>query len=67
MSRLSSKNIPENIQSFSYDRDAVEMGIVHFGVGNFHRAHQAVYVEELLEKGATQWGITGVSLRSASM
>ncbi|MEP6343534.1 MAG: mannitol dehydrogenase family protein [Maricaulaceae bacterium] len=67
MSRLSSKNLPENIQSFSYNRDAVDMGIVHFGIGNFHRAHQAVYVEQLLEKGATQWGITGVSLRSASM
>ena len=67
MSRVSSKNLPENIRNFSYDRDVVDMGIMHFGIGNFHRAHQAVYVEALLEKGATQWGITGVSLRSASM
>jgi fructuronate reductase len=36
-------------------------------VGNFHRAHQAVYVEDLLEKGNLQWGIAGVSLRSAGV
>lgn len=67
MTQLSSNNLPDNIQTFSYDRDAVDVGILHFGIGNFHRAHQAIYVEDLLEKGATQWGITGVSLRSASM
>ncbi|QHJ13010.1 Polyol:NADP oxidoreductase [Paraglaciecola mesophila] len=41
--------------------------IVHFGAGNFHRAHQAVYCDTLLNQGETQWGITGVSLRSSSM
>ena len=54
-------------QSYGYDREAVGTGIVHFGIGNFHRAHQAVYAEDLLERGDTRWGITGVSLRSASM
>lgn len=67
MTPLSSKNLPETANIFSYDRSAVNIGIVHFGIGNFHRAHQAVYVEGLLEKGATQWGITGVSLRSPSI
>jgi len=67
MTRLSAKNLPENTRYFSYDRVAITTGIVHFGIGNFHRAHQAVYVEELLERGDTQWGITGVSLRSSSM
>ena len=67
MKPLSPHNLPEDIQTFSYDRDAVNIGIVHFGVGNFHRAHQAVYVEELLDKGEAQWGIAGVSLRSSSM
>jgi len=67
MTRLSASNLPENITRYRYNRDAVTTGIVHFGVGNFHRAHQAVYVDDLLNEGATQWGITGVSLRSSSM
>ncbi|MGH3636385.1 mannitol dehydrogenase family protein [Mycobacterium sp.] len=47
----------------SYDRDGVGIGIVHFGVGGFHRAHQAMYVEQLLEQGlARDWGICGVGV-----
>lgn len=47
----------------SYDRDETTVGIVHFGVGGFHRAHQAMYVDRLLEKGlAGQWGICGVGV-----
>jgi len=67
MTRLSSENLPSSIRTYSYDRDAVTIGIVHFGIGNFHRAHQAVYCDDLLEHGATQWGIAGVSLRSSKM
>ena len=49
----------------SYDRSAVTQGIVHIGVGGFHRAHLAVYMEKLLNKGeANQWGICGVGLRA---
>ncbi len=67
MSLLSANNLPEGIRTFEYDRDTVTSGIVHFGIGNFHRAHQAVYCDDLLNQGATKWGITGVSLRSSSM
>lgn len=67
MSRLSVNNVPKGTQIFDYDRDAVTVGIVHFGIGNFHRAHQAVYCDDLLKAGALQWGIAGVSLRSAAM
>jgi len=67
MTQLSASNLPEHIHKYSYDREAVTVGIVHFGIGNFHRAHQAVYVDDLLNKGVSQWGITGVSLRSSSM
>lgn len=67
MTRLSASSLPKNIELYSYDRDTVTTGIVHFGIGNFHRAHQAVYVDELLNLGKTHWGITGVSLRSSSM
>jgi len=67
MSRLSVNNLPEHVRSFDYDRETITAGILHFGIGNFHRAHQAVYCDDLLNAGATQWGITGVSLRSSSM
>ncbi|ANV27209.1 mannitol dehydrogenase family protein [Agrobacterium pusense] len=36
----------------SYSRDDLSAGIVHFGVGNFHRAHQAVYLDDLFNTGA---------------
>lgn len=45
-----------------YDRDRIAVGIVHFGVGGFHRAHQAMYVDRLLSRGATEWGICGVGV-----
>ncbi len=53
-----------------YDRTRVTPGIVHFGVGNFHRSHQAMYLDRLLRRGrAADWGILGVGLlpRDAAM
>lgn len=47
----------------TYDRDKVEIGVVHFGPGAFHRAHQAFYFDQLLAKDA-RWGICAVSLKS---
>jgi fructuronate reductase len=49
----------------AYDRGRAAPGIVHLGVGAFHRAHQTVYVDDCLMAGETGWGIVGVSLRSA--
>lgn len=50
----------------SYRRDEIRVGIVHFGVGGFHRAHQAAYVDRLLEMGlAKDWGICGVGVMPA--
>jgi mannitol 2-dehydrogenase len=47
----------------TYDRSAVTVGIVHFGVGGFHRAHQAMYLDQLMERGlALEWGICGVGV-----
>lgn len=45
-----------------YDRSRVSVGIVHLGVGGFHRAHQAVVVDDLLASGQSEWGICGVGL-----
>ncbi|MFI9408173.1 mannitol dehydrogenase family protein [Nocardia sp. NPDC052316] len=50
----------------TYDRSAITTGIVHFGVGGFHRAHQAMYLDRLLERGeAREWGICGVGVLPA--
>ena len=50
----------------SYDRTEISIGIVHFGVGGFHRAHQAMYIDQLLERGLAQdWGICGVGVMPA--
>lgn len=46
----------------AYDRSRVRVGIVHVGVGGFFRAHQALYVDRLLEQGETDWGICGVGV-----
>lgn len=49
----------------TYDRSALQPGVVHIGAGNFHRAHQAVYFDDIARSGIShQWGVTGVSLRS---
>jgi fructuronate reductase len=47
----------------TYQRDAIRSGIVHLGVGAFHRCHQAAYVDDCLNAGARDWGIIGASLR----
>ncbi|MCA0047844.1 mannitol dehydrogenase family protein [Mesorhizobium sp. B283B1A] len=56
--------LPASVAPPSYDRSRVTPGIVHLGVGAFHRAHQAAYVDDCLTAGETDWGIIGVSLRS---
>ena len=52
-----------NVATPRYDREAVTAGIVHIGVGGFHRAHQAMYLDELMNRGeALEWGIVGVGV-----
>ncbi|OBG76640.1 mannitol dehydrogenase [Mycobacterium sp. E1715] len=49
----------------TYERSALQRGVVHIGAGNFHRAHQAVYFDDLARSGIShRWGVTGVSLHS---
>ncbi|MGO4524105.1 mannitol dehydrogenase family protein [Microvirga sp. 2MCAF35] len=56
-------DLPESIRRPAYDRRTVKTGIVHLGVGAFHRAHQAVYTDDVLALDP-QWGIVAASLRS---
>ena len=54
-----------NISVPGYDRSAITPGIVHIGVGNFHRAHQAVYMDKLFNLGLDfDWGIVGAGIKS---
>ncbi|WP_230531544.1 mannitol dehydrogenase family protein [Microvirga roseola] len=55
--------LPAGIQRPRYDRSAVTAGIVHLGIGAFHRAHQAVYTDDILIHDP-RWGIVAASLRS---
>jgi fructuronate reductase len=56
--------LPEGALRPAYDRAALQTGIVHLGIGAFHRAHQAVYTDAVLGAGDPRWGILGASLRS---
>ncbi|SEQ07838.1 mannitol 2-dehydrogenase [Devosia sp. YR412] len=50
----------------AYDRSTLKAGIVHFGVGNFHRAHQAVYLDDLFATGSDHdWALVGAGVREA--
>lgn len=60
--------LPPTPQLFQtgYDQSACDIGIVHIGYGAFHRAHQAVYVDDYMElSGDLRWGIAAVNLRTS--
>lgn len=56
--------LPHSVATPAYDRQKVTPGIVHLGVGAFHRAHQAVFIDDCLNRGETEWGIVAASLKS---
>ena len=56
-------SLPPEVARPTYDRTGIEVGIAHIGVGGFHRSHQAMYLDRLLEQGAARdWGICGIGL-----
>ena len=58
-------NLSKDILRPSYDRSTLRPGIVHIGLGNFHRAHQAWYLHRLMQQGwALDWAIIGAGIRS---
>jgi mannitol 2-dehydrogenase len=51
-----------------YDRRALTAGVVHIGVGSFHRSHQAVYFDDLARRRPGDgWAVTGVGLHRADL
>ena len=61
------KRLPGAVARPLYDRAAQKVGIVHFGIGAFHRAHQALYTDAAMNAGDRNWAITGVSMRSGDV
>jgi fructuronate reductase len=68
MKRLNNHHLPnEGVTIPRYSRVETGIGIVHLGIGAFHRAHQGFYTEKVLEQNGGNWGICGVSLRRSEV
>jgi fructuronate reductase len=63
--RLSSAaTLPPSVRQPGFDRNELRPGILHFGLGAFHRAHQGIYTQRALQREFGPWGIVAVNLRS---
>jgi len=61
-------HLPSRVAAPKYKRSDLRPGIVHIGVGNFHRAHQAVYLDDLFASGRhLDWAIVGAGVRETDM
>lgn len=57
-------SLPAALAVPAYDRNALRIGVVHIGMGHFHRAHQALYFDDLLAAGlGGDWAIVGAGVR----
>src|ERR1700760_1351787 len=64
--RRAQLTLPDGIAAPRYDLRTVKPGIVHIGIGGFHRSHMARYTHDLLEQGGvTNWGIVASGLRES--
>ncbi len=64
LSNESLSELPVGISRPNYDRSSLSPGIVHIGLGNFHRAHQAWYLHRLMQMGeAMDWAVIGAGVR----
>ncbi|MEO9827655.1 MAG: mannitol dehydrogenase family protein [Paracoccaceae bacterium] len=65
LSNAALSELPADVETPSYNRADISPGIVHIGLGNFHRAHQSWYLHRLMQVGeAMDWGIVGAGVRS---
>ena len=59
------KDLPKGVVRPLFDRSSLSPAIVHIGVGNFHRAHQSWYLQQLMQRGyALDWAIIGAGVKS---
>lgn len=64
LSKATLAALPQAVRRPNYDRSKLTHGIVHIGLGNFHRAHQAWYLQQLMQQGLAQdWAIIGAGVR----
>ncbi|MEX3014719.1 mannitol dehydrogenase family protein [Gymnodinialimonas hymeniacidonis] len=64
LARASLGSLPSDVEVPNYTRADLSPGIVHIGLGNFHRAHQAWYLHRLMQQGqALDWAIIGAGVR----
>ena len=68
MPRLNSSLLTQldHVKVPGYPRERLQTGLVHVGLGAFHRAHQATYTEQVLNRGDLRWGTVGASLRTTN-
>lgn len=65
--KASTRGHEASLQLPHYDRRQLAVGVVHLGLGAFHRAHQALVFDALLAKGDARWGTLGVAMRSTAL
>ncbi|MBZ6078811.1 mannitol dehydrogenase family protein [Microvirga puerhi] len=57
-------SLPSTVEKPAYERQALRPGILHIGIGNFHRSHQAVYLDDLFNRGRDlDWALIGAGVR----
>lgn len=64
MKTIASVTLPHHVHAPRYDRQQLQSRIVHFGFGAFHRAHQALLTDRVLNAQGGDWGICEISLFS---
>jgi fructuronate reductase len=67
LSQATLDRVPGDVLRPAYDRAQVRVGVVHLGIGAFHRAHQAAMFDDVLNAGDLRWGIVAASLRSPAV
>jgi fructuronate reductase len=67
LSEATADRLPAEVERPRYDRRQAVAGVVHLGVGAFHRAHQAVVFDDMLRAGDLRWGVRAASLRSPTV
>ncbi|CAE6951764.1 COG0246 Mannitol-1-phosphate altronate dehydrogenases [Vibrio sp. B1FIG11] len=62
MKTISNSTLNDHVLLPDYDRSTLKSRIVHLGFGAFHRAHQALFTNEMLSKAGSDWGICEINL-----
>lgn len=65
MTTIATVTLPEGVQLPRYDRSQLRSRIVHFGFGAFHRAHQALLTDRVLNAGGGDWGFVRLACSAA--